>query len=102
MNDLALMDNKKSNQFVKGFELILVFDLFLQKCKLCVENVTKISNMVKTFVNTCMKTFKCGRNGACLIKNHLFFHLQKCLDCQLAGIWLHVRAITDLTQELLL
>ena len=76
----ALMKNTKTNQFVKGFELILLFDVFLQKCDLRVENVSKINEFVNTFMDTCKKTFKRGGNGACLIKNHLFFHLQKCIE----------------------
>ena len=77
MNDLALIDNQKINQFVKGFELILLINSFLQKCELHVENVTKINDFVITFMDTYKKTFKRGGNGTCLIKNHLFFHLQK-------------------------
>ena len=74
------MDNQKINQFVKGFELILLLDSFLQKCELHVENVTKINDFVITFMDTYKKTFKRGGNGTCLIKNHLFFHLQKYIE----------------------
>ena len=80
LNDLALMDNQKINQFVKGFELILLLDSFLQKCELRVQNVTKINDFVIAFMDTYKKTFKRGGNGACLIKNHLFFHLQKYIE----------------------
>ena len=80
LKDFALMDHQEMNQFVKGFELILLVDSFLQKCELRVENVTKINNFVITFMDTYKKTFKRGGNGTCLIKNHLFFHLQKYIE----------------------
>ena len=80
LNNLALVDNQKINQFVKGFELILLVDSFLQKCELRVQDVTKINDFVITFMDTYKKTFKRGGNGTCLIKNHLFFHLQKYIE----------------------
>ena len=80
LNDLALIENKKKHQFVKGFELILHFDSFIQKCGLRVKNVTKINHFVGIFMDTCKKTFKRGGNGTCLIKNHFFFCLQKCFE----------------------
>jgi len=80
LKDFALMDHQEMNQFVKGFELTLLVDSFLQKCELRVENVTKINNFVITFMDTHKKTFKRGGNGTCLIKNHLFLHLQKHIE----------------------
>ena len=80
LKDLALMDCKKMNQFVKGFEFILFVDTFLQRCELKVENVPKVNRLMEKFMRVYTQTFKRGGNGSCLIKNHLFFHLQKCIE----------------------
>ena len=80
LKDKALLDPPKINQFVKGFEFILFIDTFLQRCELKVENVPKVNRLMEKFMRVYTQTFKRGGNGSCLIKNHLFFHLQKCIE----------------------
>ena len=80
LNESAKIPTQSLKKFVCAFEQILFFNAFFEKCELPIAKVPKLNSVVARFMTLYTKTFSRGGMGNCLIKNHLFFHLQKYVE----------------------
>ena len=77
LNQDAHIQSVQISRLIKNFELILFFDEFLKNCDITKEELNNIQPLINHFIKGYSRAFPRDGMGQNLIKNHLYFHLQK-------------------------